>query len=334
MRIFVERLGSHGSLKAYVHEKSPELSTADVRPAILIFPGGGYFTCSDREAEPIALAYAAEGYNAFVCRYATGHDTPYSESFKDAQAALAMLHEKADLWNIEKEKIAVIGFSAGGHLASAIGTMGEIRPSALILGYPVIFAEMGPPVGKEIPGTHEQVDEKTPPTFMFTARDDDVVPIANTMAFADALEKAGTPFELHVFSKGGHGFSLARPLTANGLIKNCDPVAAQWMPMSVEWLKTLWGDFRTDIVQPAFTRSVHSIGIETPLYVLLEHEECVRVLTEMLPVIMEQLRENDLVQYGTLQMIAHHSPDLLSQELLKQIEAALQNSNAPSGDYA
>lgn len=176
MKIFVERLRPQGAgLIAYLHDKSPELSTASVRPAILIFPGGGYYSCPDREAEPIALAYLAEGYNSFVCRYYVGTQNLFADAFEDAQTAMALLHSKCEEWNIYKNRIAAVGFSAGGHLASAISTMGNIRPAALILGYPVILENMGQLLGKEIPCTNECVDDTTPPTFIFATRDDDTV---------------------------------------------------------------------------------------------------------------------------------------------------------------
>lgn len=234
MKIFVEQLRPQGAgLTAYLHDKSPELSTASVRPAILIFPGGGYYSCSDREAEPIALAYLAEGYNAFVCRYSVGAQPLFADAFEDAQAAMALLHAKCEEWDIDKNKIAAVGFSAGGHLASAIGTMGNIRPAALILGYPVILENMGQLLGKEIPSTNERVDDKTPPTFIFATRDDDTVPIANTLAFTGALEKEGIGFELHVFRSGAHGLSLAKPHVANGLRSMHNPTVKQTCSSSV-----------------------------------------------------------------------------------------------------
>lgn len=199
MKIFVKNLSNSGaSLTAYLHNISPELSTADIRPAVLIFPGGGYYSCSDREAEPIALAYSAEGYNAFVCRYSVGLEAGFSEAFEDAQESLALMHSNADEWNIDKEKIAVAGFSAGGHLAAAVAAMGSLRPTAVILGYPVVLASMGNFLGKTIPGIDEIIDENMPPVFAFATRNDRTVPIENTLALANALDKAECPFELHL----------------------------------------------------------------------------------------------------------------------------------------
>ncbi|WP_233711058.1 alpha/beta hydrolase [Lederbergia citrisecunda] len=112
------------SLTAYLLDNSAEFSNITTRPAVLIFPGGGYYNTSDREAEPIAMAFLAEGFNAFILRYSVGEDITFETSFYDAEDAIATVRNNATKWNINENKIAVIGFSAGGHLAAAIGTMG------------------------------------------------------------------------------------------------------------------------------------------------------------------------------------------------------------------
>lgn len=244
MKVITENLGRPGStLTAYLHGKSDELKADAVRPAVLIFPGGGYRFCSFREGEPVALAYVAEGYNAFVLNYAAGPDAPFAQSFEDAENAIAMLHQRAEQWDIDKNKITVVGFSAGGHLASALGTMGATRPNAMILGYPVTLARIGKDTDRELSGTCDKVDGKMPPTFLFSTRDDSLVPIENSLAFADALDKAGIPFELHIFASGDHALSLAKSHLANGKRNKVNPIVAQWFAMSIDWLKGQFGDF-------------------------------------------------------------------------------------------
>ena len=129
------------SLTTYIHDVSSEMENVIKRPAILIFPGGGYHFCSDREAEPIALAYAAKGYHAFVLRYSLKKSSQFPKPLRDAEMALEMIIKNADKWNVIANKIAVIGFSAGGHLATALGTTGKIKPNALILGYPWVLED-------------------------------------------------------------------------------------------------------------------------------------------------------------------------------------------------
>ena len=245
MKTFIKTIHDKANITAYLHDESPELANATVRPAVLVFPGGGYFMCSDRETEPIAFAYLAEGYNVFVCRYTVGTDTSFEVALVDAKTALQMLHENANEWKIDKEKIVTVGFSAGGHLVSALGTMSEVKPAAMIIGYPVILSSLGELLQREIPSTSDYVDEQTPPTFLFTTRDDVITPVEHTLAFANALDKAGVPFELHVFRQGEHGLSLGKPHTSNGIKGYVNPAVSQWFSMSVEWIKETIGDFST-----------------------------------------------------------------------------------------
>ena len=109
------------TLTTYLNDVSPEMPYLNVRPAILVIPGGGYSMCSDREAEPIALEFMSKGYNAFVLRYTLKQDFP--APLDDAVWALKLIREKADEFHIDPTKIAAIGFSAGGHLTAALSTV-------------------------------------------------------------------------------------------------------------------------------------------------------------------------------------------------------------------
>ncbi|GAA4430598.1 alpha/beta hydrolase [Georgenia halophila] len=244
MRVFTETVGTNGAqLTGYVQSDSEQLSNAAVRPAVLVLPGGGYQHCSDREAEPVALAYLAEGFNAFVLRYSVGPDATFDDALADARAALMTLQERAAELRADPVRVAAVGFSAGGHLAAALGTTGDLQPGALVLGYPVTLADMGPKMGTQIPEIGERVTAETPPTFVFSTRDDAVVPIENSLALAVALDRAGVDFELHVYASGVHGLSLAKPLTANGRADYVNEPVQAWLAQSVAFLRRLWGDF-------------------------------------------------------------------------------------------
>jgi acetyl esterase/lipase len=244
MRVITETVGENGAeLTSYVQSDSEVLSNASVRPAVLIFPGGAYQRCSDREAEPVALAYLAEGFNAFVLRYSVGPDATFEEALSDAQSALTAVRDRAADWRIDPTKIAVVGFSAGGHLAASLGTVSELKPDALVLGYPVILGSMGERMRTPIPDAAEHVDATTPPTFLFATRDDATVPIENSLAFARALDRAGIAFEAHLYRSGAHGLSLAKPLTSDGEADWVNAPAQAWFAQSVDFLRSLWGDF-------------------------------------------------------------------------------------------
>jgi len=106
------------SLTAYLHAVGGEFGNIPKRPAILVLPGGGYAMCSDREADPVALAYLQAGYQAFVLRYSVGKDAAWPNPLDDYEQAMKLIRSKAEEWNLYPDKVAVIGFSAGGHLAA------------------------------------------------------------------------------------------------------------------------------------------------------------------------------------------------------------------------
>src|SRR5699024_6809636 len=118
-------------LTSYILNDSPKFKNITTRPAVLIFPSVGYHFVSDREAEPVAMSILAEGYNAFVFGKWVGEGEEFSLVFREAEEGIALIHHNVDEWNVDKDNIAVIGFSAGGHLAASLATMGNIRPDAL-----------------------------------------------------------------------------------------------------------------------------------------------------------------------------------------------------------
>jgi len=244
MRVFTITLPpNHATLTAYILDDSDALTNAAVRPAMLVFPGGGYAMCSDREAEPVALAYLAEGLNAFVLRYSVGKEATFDMALDDARSALSYVRGHAEELRIDPKKVGVIGFSAGGHLAASLGTVSPEKPDALLLGYAVTMAKAGPAMGKTIAAADESVSDETPPTFLFTTCDDPVVPVDNSLSFANHLARHGVYFELHVYLSGAHGLSLAKPLTSSGSPMLVSEDVAAWLPLSVRFLRHVWGDF-------------------------------------------------------------------------------------------
>ena len=231
------------TITCYLLDASKEFSNIDKRPAVLIFPGGGYRFCSDREAEPIAMAYLSEGYHAFILRYTVGPESVWPVPLEDAEKAMEYIRGNSDQWMIDTERIAVIGFSAGGHLAAAISTIGKNKPNATILGYPCIVEERCNRLCTPKPGLDDKVTSENPPTFLFTTSDDIVVPAENTLAFINALDKVKVPYEAHIFQSGPHGFSLAKDHTCAGREEFINPRLSKWFYMSISWLKEIFGSY-------------------------------------------------------------------------------------------
>lgn len=236
------------------------------RGAVLILPGGGYEFTSEREAEPVALQFNAAGFHAFVLYYSVA-PRKHPQPLMDVSKAVRMIREHAEQWNVNRDAIAVCGFSAGGHLAASLGVHwnksyltndqgfqnGMNQPNALILGYPVItsgeFAHrgsfhhlLGPGASEEL--LHEMslehhINKETPPAFLWHTFDDGAVPVENTLLFVSGLRKQGIPFELHIFPEGPHGMSLATELTSEYEAQT-DPHVAVWVPMCIQWLRKLF----------------------------------------------------------------------------------------------
>ena len=153
-------------LTCYLQDQSPKMPNAAIRPAMLVVPGGGYQYCSDREGEPVALAYMAQGFNAFVLRYTADATTPIDKALQDGAAAMDYLRANAAELEIDPQQIAAVGFSAGGHLVASLGTLlpKAQRPTPLCWAMPQRWAQCGPSLAPE-PDLHALVDDDTPPTF-------------------------------------------------------------------------------------------------------------------------------------------------------------------------
>lgn len=225
----------------YAYPASKDKATGT---AVLICPGGGYSGVSViKEGEEIAKWFNNLGVSAFVLYYRmpNGH---YEIPLKDAQTALEIIRSRAKAWNIKKNKIGIMGFSAGGHLASTVGThfkSKKERPAFMILAYPVITMKKEFTHGgsrKNLLGSNPtdelvnlfsnelQVTKKTPTTFIVHAKDDKAVPIANSENLYNALISKNISAELQIYDLGGHGFGMKK----TGIpADNWDVVLKSWL---------------------------------------------------------------------------------------------------------
>lgn len=253
MRVFTEQITPTATITGYVHDDNPATIGEATRAGVLIFPGGGYRFCSPREAEPVAVAYLAEGFNAFVLRYAVA-EHPWETSHADGLTALDWLREHATETGIDPARVAIVGFSAGGHLAASVGVTAARRPDALVLGYPVTRPDLGVLMSKTILDVVAAVDADTPPSFVFTTQGDEQVSSTESLEYCLALARRGIPYETHVYLKGPHGMSLATPLTAAGRADLTDEDVASWLPASAAFLRAILGDIPTAGAPAGFTR--------------------------------------------------------------------------------
>ncbi len=230
----------------------------DKHPAVIILPGGGYSRLSERESDPVALKFAGMDYQAFILHYTvseTDKEQIWPNPLKEYDKAVEIIKSKADEWGIDTDRIAVCGFSAGGHLAACIATMAENRPAAAILGYPALLGDVCDACAPGLPHPIEEVDDKTPPCFIFTARDDMLVSVKNATAFADALTDQGINYEMHIYSQGGHGFSTALDyLNGNKLSRR----TSNWTGDAMGFLEEVWGHYTVNgFTAPEISRTIN-----------------------------------------------------------------------------
>lgn len=231
-------------LDAYIQETGGEYRSVTKRPAVIVIPGGGYMFCSDREADPIAFAYLGAGYDAFVLHYSLNEDAAWPKPLNDYELAYKYIEAHADQWNVNIDKLAVCGFSAGGHLAGAIATMAEHKPAAAILGYAVLD-ETVDEILKGAPYIYQKVDGNTAPCFLFGSRADNVVNVKNWIKMQQALAENDITFESHIYPFGPHGFSLGNDSIQGKTAAFCDRIP-HWVDDSIGFLQDILGRFKTD----------------------------------------------------------------------------------------
>lgn len=236
------------------------------RKAILVIPGGGYGgICSDREGEPIAMAFLPYGYNAFVLKYSVARVRTFPAQLIEAALAIKHIKDHAEEYAIDPKELFVTGFSAGGHLTASCGILwkhpaiyeavdmpyGYNKPKGIMPIYPVINDHLGS--FKNLWCTDEPtedqlrqvaldrfVDQDSAPAFILHTATDEVVPVKNALDLAAAYGKAGVPFEMHIYPEGPHGMALANEITAwDGNPAYINPEIAKWIGMAAAWANNL-----------------------------------------------------------------------------------------------
>lgn len=226
----------------YLQSNGSELNMTywENRPAVLVIPGGSYTFIAQREGEPIALKFAAEGYQTFVLHYHT--NSAYTEPLKDAVEAVREIRRHAAEWCLDPESVAVTGYSAGGNLALLLSVFADkspdenhvsALPDALILGYPSVSgAGCSERFVDSLPELRPYFAcSRLPPAFLWSTQDDETVPIAETLKLGQELNDLGVSLEMHIFPRGGHGMATADRATGR-----VNAHVAHWLPLAMEWL--------------------------------------------------------------------------------------------------
>ena len=273
------------SLTAYLQPTGGEFSGISQRPAVLMIPGGGYHFCSDREADPVAFPYLKAGYHAFILRYSLGEMAAWPNPLDDYEQAMALIRQSADAWHVAADRIAVVGFSAGGHLAACAATMSQNRPDAAILGYPVIDGECARDYLPSAPDVPSAVDARTCPCFVFATRTDNLVPAANALHLINALWAHDIAFESHIYSNGPHGLTTGDPSVNH---QNYCSRYPTWVDDSIAWLADVLGGIDANgLTPPRFGAKINgnrerTLNLDCTLQYLMAHPQGKAVLAEIM----------------------------------------------------
>lgn len=244
-------LYSGAKVIGYLRENSGK-SLYSTRPAIVVYPGGGYFYRSERENEPVVLEFLSRGYQVFVLEYSVGEDLEKGEPEKEGAEAVAWIRENAGALEVVEDQIALLGFSAGGHAALSLCCHSDYygassRPDAAILSYPVVTMgeythagtrdniTKGERERMEYFSLETQVTPSIPPLFIWHTTEDTSVPPMNTILLVSALESVKATYEYHLYQRGKHGLSTCRREVGPP-----EERTERWIEEADSWLKDLF----------------------------------------------------------------------------------------------
>ena len=253
------------SLALYLHQSSGKL------PAIIVLPGGAFGFLSEIEKEPVAFTFYERHFQMFVLDYSVAEYSGYPAPLEEVSWAIWQIRSHAKEWNVDTDKISLMGFSAGSSVAGMSATQWkkpglyqkigaptalDIKPNAAIIGYgacdtsgtivdnpditnPGVWGKIVVDRTPELDFLH-YVDKDTSPMFIWQPENDQYVPKENQTMLANALKEAGVTYELHMFRDGFHGMSVGYHAPGYDLMDSTQPDADRWVELCVKWLHQLF----------------------------------------------------------------------------------------------
>ncbi len=258
-KIPLDKNDENAYLECYIQDVQKDYT----RKAILVIPGGGYGGITNREGEPVAMAFMPYGYNAFVLHYSC-KTLPFPAQLIQASKAMKHIKDNAEEYEIDAENVFAVGFSAGGHLTGSLATMwdreeiykevdmpkGYNKPKGAMLIYPVINDHLGSfqnlllkeDVTADDIKNHSistYADENSCPMFIFHTSNDQAVNVKNSLDLANKLAEKNIKFELHIFPDAPHGGALFNEITSDSRPEWIRPRYAEWVKMATKWAEEI-----------------------------------------------------------------------------------------------
>ena len=312
---------NNATLSTFIHDDDV------IRKAMLVFPGGAYRYCSPGEAKPVAQAFYDEGFNTFVLEYSctdgqfgspkVDKDEVFDAALEDAMSAYCFLENNDERFKIYKDKINIIGFSAGAHLALSSVLIGKLRPLSILLGYVPLTDEMMKPLGMHELDLLNKIPEDMPAVFMFLNQADSLVPSSESMKLALALSEKKLPYELHCYVTGDHGLSLG---TKQSGTVNKD--YATWFNHALRFIQNIQSPY--PLVMGDVEEDLNNLNINSRIGALMYHEKAWKLIEELFPDVAFRAKTDTYLRSKPLQRIYQwglvDSPSIEEvEELLKKL---------------
>ena len=311
---------NNATLTTFIHEDD------EVRKAVLVFPGGAYRYCAPGEGKPVAQAFYDEGFNTFVLEYSCTDgqfgspkvckEEVFDAALEDAMSAFYYLQSNKDKFKILEDKISIIGFSAGAHLALSSALIGKLRPLAILLGYVPVTDEMMMPLGMQELDLLNKIPEDLPPVFMFLNQADSLVPSSESIKLALALSEKKLPYEMHCYVTGDHGLSLGTQ--ASGTV-NKD--YATWFNHALRFIENIQSPY--PLIMGDIGADLDNLSINSRIGALMYHEKAWKLIEELFPDVAFRAKTDTYLRSKPLQRI--YQWGLVSSPNQEELEQLLKN---------
>ena len=311
---------NNATLTTFIHEDD------EIRQAVMVFPGGAYKYCAPGEGKPVAEEFYEAGFNTFVLEYSctdglfgspkASEQEVFDAALEDAMSAFYYLQSNKDEFKLFEDKITIIGFSAGAHLALSSVIVGQIRPLCILLGYPPVTDEIMCPMGMRQLNLLNQIPEDMPPVFIFLNQADSLVPASESLKLALRLSEKHLPFEMHCYVTGDHGLSLG---TSKSGTVNVD--YATWFERALRFIKNIQSPY--PLIMGEIQDDLENLSIDSRIGALMYHEKAWKLIEELFPDVAFKAKTDTYLRSKPLQRIYRWG--LASSPSQEEVDELLKN---------